>query len=129
MIQIQTDAAFRQKDEKASAGIVFIKNKKQHPYSTILDECADNHEAEFKALLFGLKTVQAELSKDEMLEIQSDSKLLVDALQKRYAKHYQDFVDAIFALLPNPDLTFFVWVKDANNRGPHDLANQALKKG
>ncbi|MBS9338305.1 ribonuclease HI family protein [Fructobacillus sp. M2-14] len=128
MIQIQTDAAFRKRDEKASAGIIFIKDKVQHPYATILDKCTDNHEAEFMALLFGLKTVQAELSKTEMLEIQSDSKLLVSSMQKRYAKHYQEYVDEILAMLPNPELTFFVWVKDSNNRGPHDLALRALKK-
>ncbi|MCK8616923.1 reverse transcriptase-like protein [Fructobacillus sp. M158] len=126
MIQIQTDAAFRQETKETSAGIVFVKDGQQQPIKGQLPNCQDNHEAEFKALIWGLQQVQSQLEKGQLIEIQSDSKLLIASLQKRYAKHYQEAVDAIFSLLPSPELTFFVWVKDGDNKGPHQLAWQVL---
>ncbi|MBS9334800.1 ribonuclease HI family protein [Fructobacillus sp. M1-13] len=126
MIQIQTDAAFRQATNEAAAGIVFIKDKVQKPLAGPLSPCQNNHEAEFKALLWGLQQINDQLDEKQVLEIQSDSKILVDALQKRYAKHFQELVDAILALIPNLELTFFVWVKDKDNKGPHQLAWQVL---
>ncbi|MBS9335879.1 ribonuclease HI family protein [Fructobacillus papyrifericola] len=128
MIQIQTDAAFRQDTKEAAAGIVFVKDKIQQALKGPLPPCQDNHQAEFLALIWGLKQVQEELKDGSLIEIQSDSKLLVSSLQKRYAKHYQEEVDAILDLLPNPELTFFVWVRDGQNKGPHQLAWQRLNQ-
>ncbi|CAK1239235.1 Ribonuclease HI (RnhA) [Fructobacillus fructosus] len=128
MIQIQTDAAYRPSSQETAAGIVFVKDRKQAQMSGQLKPCRDNHEAEFQALIWGLTQVQKELDAKQLIEIQSDSKILVSSLQKGYAKHFQEYVDQILALLPNPELTFFVWVKDADNKGPHQLAWQKLNK-
>lgn len=128
MIQIQTDAAYRPSSQETAAGIVFVKDRKQEQMSGRLEPCRDNHEAEFQALIWGLTQVQKELDAKQLVEIQSDSKILVSSLQKGYAKHFQEYVDQILALLPSPELTFFVWVKDAENKGSHQLAWQRLNK-
>lgn len=128
MIQIQTDAAFRQSTKEAAAGIVFVKNKEQMPLKGSLNNCQSNHEAEFQALIWGLKQLQAELNENEMIQIQSDSEILVNSLQKQYAKHYQKEVDEILRMLPDLDMVFFIWVPDSKNKGPHQLAWQVLNQ-
>ncbi|MFC4760646.1 ribonuclease HI family protein [Fructobacillus durionis] len=128
MIQIQTDAAFRQSTKESAAGIVFVKNKEQIPLKSSLKHCESNHEAEFQALIWGLKQVQAELNDNEIIQIQSDSEILVTSLQKQYAKHYQKEVDEILGLLPNLDMVFFIWIPDNKNKGPHQLAWQVLNQ-
>lgn len=128
MIQIQTDAAYHLNSHESAAGIVFVKDGKQQQFNGRLPDCQNNHEAEFQALLWGLKQVQQELAPSQLVEIQSDSKILISSLQKGYAKHYQELVNQILEYLPNQELTFFIWVKDGANKGPHQLAWQSLNK-
>ncbi|GAP00194.1 reverse transcriptase-like protein [Fructobacillus ficulneus] len=128
MIHLAIDAAFQHDTHQASAGLVLKQNGQQDQDKTILDTCIDNHQAEFLALIWALSNYQDQLKADGLLEVLSDSKILVASLQKGYAKNYQKEVDLILNLLPNPATTFFTWVPEKQNLGPHHLALQALKK-
>lgn len=127
-MRLAIDAAYQSDSHRASAGLVLVQNGQQRQEKTRLADCQSNHEAEFLALIWAIKLELDQLKTAPILEVVSDSKILVSSLQKQYAKHYQKEVDLIFALLPKPELTFFTWVPDRKNLGPHHLAMQALQE-
>ncbi|WP_207657363.1 ribonuclease HI family protein [Fructobacillus tropaeoli] len=127
VIRLAIDAAYQKDSHHASAGLVLVQDGQQYQKKVRLAGCEDNHKAEFLALLWAIKSELAILKTSQLVEIISDSKILVSSMQKGYAKHYQKEVDLILALLPNPDLTFYTWVSDRKNQGPHHLAMQALQ--
>ncbi|MDF7637087.1 reverse transcriptase-like protein [Leuconostocaceae bacterium ESL0958] len=129
MLTLAIDAAFQAPTGRTSAGYVAHEaGQPQAQKKTRLANAQDNHEAEFAALLWAIGDLQPRIARSPILKIQSDSKLLIDALEKNYAKHYQAAVDQIIQALPAQITIILSWVPEKDNRGPHQLALQALAK-
>lgn len=124
MLTLYVDAARDPQTGLSAAGAVLIQQKQQHQFKSPIFEASDNHVAEFHALIWALQQLP---DTSDILTIYSDSKLLVEALNKQYAKRYQPEVDTILALLAPHPLVFSQWLPEKDNLGAHHLALQALK--
>lgn len=124
MMTLYVDAARNVHNGQSAVGAVLIVNKHQQQLKNDLPQSADNHEAEFMGLIWGIK----QLPMVDNLQIYTDSKIVADAIQKKYAKHYQSYVDRIISLLSEFPLVLISWIPEKQNHGAHQLAMQALKK-
>lgn len=124
MMTLYVDAARNVHDGQSAVGAVLIINKQQQQLKKALPQSADNHEAEFMGLIWSIK----QLPMLDNLQIYTDSKIVADAIQKKYAKHYQSYVDQIMTLLTEYPLVLVNWIPEKQNQGAHQLAMQALKK-
>lgn len=125
MITLFVDAARNVTSGFSAAGAVILIEKKQYQIKSPIFKTNDNHQAEFMALSWALRHLP---SSDSIIKIYSDSKIMTDALEKKYAKHYQPFVDKLCLLLQSYNLVLIQWIPEKENRGAHNLALQALKK-
>lgn len=125
MITIYVDAARDIKTGQSAAGAVIVINKQQRQLKSLLPDTKDNQEAEFRALIWVLKMCA---TSTDMIQLYSDSQLLIDAINKNYAKHYQIYVDEISALLKSHALLLSQWLPEKENLGAHKLALQALQQ-
>ncbi|CDX64951.1 ribonuclease HI family protein [Leuconostoc citreum] len=127
MLTLYVDAAREPQSGISAGGAVLIHQKQQQQIKSNLFYTTDNHEAEFLALIWALKQVKvAETS--ETIRIFSDSKILIDSLDKKYAKHYQPLLEEIIQLLTPYSLVISQWLPEKENHGAHYMALQALKK-
>lgn len=124
MIKLFTDAATLGNPGPAGAGILIVANGQQDQTHLTLAPMS-NHEAEFVAAIAGFKRLQA-LGLQGLVSFASDSKLVIQSLDKRYAKHYQSQVDELLALIATFDQVIWQWVPERDNRGAHMLAQQGL---
>ncbi|MBZ5985065.1 ribonuclease HI family protein [Leuconostoc gelidum subsp. gasicomitatum] len=124
MIKIFVDAARNIQTGQSAAGAVIITNNKQRQLKTSLPDTQNNQEAEFLALIWALKTLD---STTDIIQLYSDSQILIDAIHKNYAKHYQIYVDEISTLVCLHKLFLSQWLPEKENLGAHNLALQALK--
>ncbi|MBQ0139724.1 MAG: reverse transcriptase-like protein [Kurthia sp.] len=86
----------------------------------------NNHEAEFVALIRGLE--EATRLKPSLISVRSDSKIVVSSIEKRYAKHYAEFVSQALELIDQIDLFFIKWIPDSQNSAADALARQAISQ-
>lgn len=124
MITIYIDAARDVITGQSAAGAVIIINKKQAQLKTHIVNTKDNHEAEFRATIWALQQLPPS---HDVIQLYSDSQILIDAMHKNYAKHYQKYVDEIMQLLSGFPLVMSQWLPEKENLGAHHLALQALK--
>jgi len=89
-IIIYTDGGSRGNPGKAAIGVVFCNEKGQmiKEYSDYLGDNLTNNDAEYNAVILGLKKFKAifgkELAKNSEVEIRSDSELMVKQLNGEY---------------------------------------------
>lgn len=89
-IIMYTDGGSRGNPGKAAIGVVFCNEKGQaiRNYSEYLGDKLTNNDAEYKAVILGLKKFKAlfgkELAKKTEIEIRSDSELMVKQLSGEY---------------------------------------------
>ena len=124
MITLYFDAARHVTSGLSAAGAVMIINKQQKQLKTRIRMTKDNHEAEFYGLIWALQQLP---NTTDMLQIYCDSQIVIDALHKNYAKHYQPLVDIIMSLLASHTIVLSQWIPEKSNLGAHNLALQALK--
>lgn len=125
MIKLYTDGAFNPSTKKAAVGILIVNNGQQLQLGQSLTS-NNNHSAEFAAATLGFqKLLENGLQKEPVL-FYCDSQLVIDSMEKRYAKHYQDQVDELLKLYDQFDLVVLEWVSDKQNHGAHELAWQHL---
>ena len=127
MIKLYTDAATKGNPGPSSAGILIINQQKQFQFQTNLPVLS-NHAAEFLAVQRGLEQIKALKLSANILQINVDSQIVYQSLEKNYAKHYQAYVDQINALLTPFELVLYQWIPEKQNQGAHHLAQQALNK-
>ncbi|WP_424349486.1 ribonuclease HI family protein [Latilactobacillus sp. 5-91] len=127
MIKLYTDAATLGNPGPSAAGILIVTAKQQYQFSVPLPP-VDNHVAEFMAVQLGLEKIATLALTESLLQINVDSKIVCQSLEKQYAKHYQQYVDQIIALEQPYSLVLHQWLPDRQNKGAHHLAQQALKK-
>lgn len=124
MLTLYIDAARDPQTGLSAAGAVLIHQKQQQQFKSAVFQSSDNHAAEFQSLIWVLQQLP---DSQDILTINSDSKILVEALQKQYAKHYQPFVDDILTLIQPYPFVLSQWRPEKDNLGAHNLALQALK--
>jgi ribonuclease HI len=124
MIKLNTDAATLGNPGPAGVGILIVANGQQDQTHLSLPVMS-NHEAEFAAAIAGFKRLQV-LNLQGFVSFASDSKLVIQSLDKRYAKHYQAQVDELLTLIDSFDQVIWQWVPERENRGAHMLAQQGL---
>lgn len=143
---IYTDGGSRGNPGPAALGVVICRPTGDHPkgdnekletikkYGQALGETTNN-EAEYQALIFGLKKLKQVFGKEKMkqaeLEVRMDSELIVSQLNHEY-KIEEPNLQKLFLQVWNLMLDFgrmkFVAIPRAQNREADRLVNEALDK-
>jgi ribonuclease HI len=132
-IIMYTDGGSRGNPGPSALGVVFLKNgQRLKNFSQYLGE-KTNNEAEYEALIFGLKKAKALLGKDKLkntaLEIRSDSELLVKQMNGQY-KIQEPRIQQLFLEAWNLKIDFkevkIVTIPRELNQEADKLVNEAL---
>lgn len=129
MVEVYIDGASAGNPGPSGAGVfINYKDGNVEHHSSFVGTLS-NHEAEFEALLWALT-----LCRERQIKIASfrtDSKLIEDAIEKRYVKNvlYQDYLQSALSIIDNDfDLFFIKWVPSKQNQQADQLARQAIQK-
>lgn len=125
MLKIYTDAATNQKNHTFAAGILIVKNQQQTQLKYDIS-ATDNHEAEFIAAIHSFNYLIENFPDEDLVFFYSDSKILIDSLEKQYSKSYSQTLADLLALQENFPIVINNWISDKENAGAHTLAIQAL---
>lgn len=125
IFKIYVDAATRGQNGPSSAGVLILTQQQQFQFKCSLPEM-NNHLAEFKAMAFALDCVANMAQADDTLMLNGDSKIVIDALSKGYAKHFMDELRHINTQLEPYANVIVNWIPEKQNHGAHQLAQQAL---
>ncbi|MCR6106853.1 reverse transcriptase-like protein [Salipaludibacillus agaradhaerens] len=128
MIEVYIDGASAGDPGLSGAG-VFIKGNGYLLRHAFPLPSMSNHEAEFHACLKGL-----EVCKEHdfpIISIRSDSKVVVDAIEKRYVKNilYRGLLADILKQMENEfDYAFIKWIPSKSNKEADQLARQGVRQ-
>nr|WP_100399082.1 reverse transcriptase-like protein [Bacillus sp. FJAT-44742] len=128
MIKLFIDGASAGNPGPAGAGVFVKKNDGEvERYSIPLGQ-ATNHEAEFYALIEGLKLCVA--NQWHVVSFSTDSKLVDESFEKRYTKksEYQDLLEEALQLSDQLDLCFVKWIPSTKNKAADQLSKEAVSK-
>lgn len=130
MIKIYTDAATKGNPGPSGIGFVLVGKDLYQQMVVPLEGYYSNHEAEFIALVKGLTYLVDHNMTTDMLQIFSDSKIVVSALEKNYVKNevFKPHLQQLKLLLKHFELYLIEWIPDSQNKGADNLARQALRK-
>lgn len=125
MIVVFIDGATSGNPGRSGAGIITISDGEKQEYSVALGVLS-NHEAEFYAVLEALKICEKAFP-DEILSFQSDSQLVVQAIEKQFVKNilYQPILQMILDKTTSFPYFFIKWIPTKQNRAD-ELAKQAI---
>lgn len=127
MLEVYIDGATLGENGKSAAGFV-AKNKRVciEGYTFIGEK--SNHEAEFHALFFALSSLKEDY-KNDILSIRSDSKIVVDTIEKAYTKNpaFLRYYEAIAELITHFPHVFIKWIPDKENKRADTLARTGLQ--
>lgn len=128
MIEVQIDGASSGNPGLSGAGIVIKSNGEVKEFSIPLGMMT-NHESEFIALLKALEICQQHFP-NNMLAIQSDSQLVVQAVEKNYVKRteYNEILSKIMELISTFPLFFIKWIPSKQNKQADRLARRAIQQ-
>lgn len=130
MIRIYTDAAVKGNPGPVGIGIVIVRNNEQTQLSIPLNDILDNHQAEFQAVIHGLKWLIQKKWTNELTFCYTDSQIVAQSIEKEYAKdiYFQNSVNEILSLMRNFSYISIEWIPESENKGADNLAKQALNK-
>lgn len=127
MIEVYIDGASAGDPGPSGAGI-FIKglNKGVERHSIPLGVMS-NHEAEYFSLIKALEICVE--GKYTMVSFRTDSLLVEQAVNKRYAKkkQFQHLLDESLRLIDRLDLFFIKWIPNSQNKQADELARKAIQ--
>ncbi|WP_420884342.1 ribonuclease HI family protein [Amphibacillus jilinensis] len=105
-----------------------IKNKDNCQQGYTYIGITTNHEAEFKALINALQYCHLHYP-DQILSIRSDSKLVVDAVERGYVKNkqFQPLLQKAQPLIDSFPHCFIKWIPDNQNKQADHLAKLAIQ--
>ncbi|MBO0476245.1 ribonuclease HI family protein [Vagococcus sp. DIV0080] len=129
MIKIFIDAATHQSKALSAGGMVLIKDNKQEQIHQPLS-ASTNNEAEFEMLVFALTHLRNQSLTNEIIFIYTDSKIVIESLQKKYAKdpRFSKHLATILELSSQFPTLFIEWIDEKDNKGADNLARQGLQK-
>ncbi|QBK25897.1 ribonuclease HI family protein [Ureibacillus thermophilus] len=89
----------------------------------------NNHVAEFIALIRGLE--EAKKLGTSFVSVRSDSKIVVNSVEKRYVKNevFKPYLETALKLVEEFELFFIKWIPEQQNKAADQLARQAIRKG
>lgn len=132
MIRINTDAAVNEKSKTAGIGIVVVSDNlyKQLAIPYPYEQNFNNHTLEFKAIILALKWLIDHNLIEEMVFIETDSKVVVQVVEKKHTKNdtYLPLLNEILSLQKNFPIVTIQWIPEKHNKGADNLAKQALMK-
>ncbi|EHO51096.1 ribonuclease HI family protein [Lentilactobacillus kisonensis] len=126
MYKVYSDAAVNQQNHRSAIGVLLVHDGKQMQFKNTIT-ATNNHEAEFIAAIEAFqKLIQLKADPAEIIFYHTDSKIVIDSLNKEYAKHFQPEVNQLLALQSKFATVINTWIPDHKNHGAHYLALQAL---
>lgn len=132
IIKMYTDGGSRNNPGPAAIGVYIPTFDKK--YGEYIGE-KTNNEAEYEALIFGLKKIKSligkEKSKKTKVECYLDSELVVNQLNHKYKlteKHIQDLFVKVWNLMLNFQNVTFCHIMREENKTADSLVNQALNE-
>ncbi|WP_207694940.1 cell wall enzyme EbsB [Enterococcus sp. DIV0212c] len=129
MLRIYVDAATKGNPGPSGGGIVIVGDSLHEQIHVPLGECS-NHEAEFKVFIKAIQLAIEKKLNDQTILIHSDSKIVVQTIEKRHAKNplFQPYLQIFQQLESNFPLLLVKWIPESQNKGADTLARQALQK-
>lgn len=127
MIKLYSDAATKGNPGPTGLGWLIVVNGQQFPGQSGIPT-ADNHQGEFAAATAAFTALTDQFGSDQVVLYYTDSRLVADAIGKGFAKHYQPELARLLALIDQFPTVVTRWVPEKDNRGAHNLANQALAR-
>ncbi|WP_304653372.1 ribonuclease HI family protein [uncultured Ligilactobacillus sp.] len=124
MVKLYTDAATNK--THSAAGILVIADQKQYQFKQKIT-ASNNHQAEFEAAIIGFEYLHRYFPSAQNVFFHSDSKIVIDSLDKRYSKSFAPELAKLLTLQEKFPLVIDQWIPDKQNTGAHNLALQALK--
>ncbi|NLY81006.1 MAG: ribonuclease HI family protein [Lysinibacillus sp.] len=127
MLEIYIDGASKGNPGPSGIGL-FIKGE---GHSIQIGEYigeSNNHIAEFIALIRGLE--EAKKLKTTFVSVRSDSKIVVNSVEKQFVKneHFKPYLEKALSLAKEFELFFIKWVPEDQNKAADVLARQAIHK-
>jgi ribonuclease HI len=127
LIEVYIDGASAGDPGMSGAG-VYVKtgDGKAHSYRFPLGTMS-NHEAEYHALIQGLKL--CENNNWKIVSFRTDSQAVERAVDKRFAKdkRYAHLLESALSYADQLDLFFIKWIPSKQNKMADELARQAIK--
>lgn len=129
MLRIYVDAATKGNPGPSGGGIVIVGEAIHEQQHVSLGECS-NHEAEFRVFIQALELLIEKKYTDQTIVIHSDSKVVVQTIEKDYSKNplFQPYLATYRQLEPHFSLLLIKWIPESQNKGADSLARQALQK-
>jgi ribonuclease HI len=128
MVDVYIDGASAGDPGPSGAGVFINFKNGQVEHHSISLNMMSNHEAEYEALIFALDLcIEKGIS---VVSFRTDSKLIDDAIEKRYVKNkkFQPYLEKAMAKIEQFDLFFMKWVPSNQNKQADALARQAIRK-
>lgn len=126
MLEVYIDGASAGNPGLSGIGI-YIKGEGQDVRISEAIDPTNNHSAEFQALIRGLE--EAVKLTDGMVSVRSDSKVVVQSMEKEFTKNeqYAPLLQQSLTLAKHFDFFFIKWIPDSSNRTADTLARQAIQ--
>ncbi len=114
MLRIYVDAATKGNPGESGGGIVYLTDQSRQQLHVPLG-IVSNHEAEFKVLIEALKQAIANEDNQQTVLLHSDSKIVVQTIEKNYAKNekYQPYLAEYQQLEKNFPLLLIKWLPES----------------
>jgi len=128
MIVVYTDGASQGNPGPSGAGI-FIQNGGETFTRSVPLPDMSNHEAEFHAVRHALWMCKKHFP-GEILSFRSDSKIVVESIEKRYSRNqiFIPILNEILKLMESFPYVFFKWIPNEKNHHADRLAREAIRK-
>lgn len=126
MIEVYTDGASRGNPGISGAGVYIKANGKIYEYAFPLGMLS-NHEAEFQAVIKALNICN-ELFPGEILSFRSDSKIVVDTIEKNFTRNetFHSLLKEIRQEASVFPYFFIKWIPEDRNNHADRLARKAI---
>lgn len=127
MVEVYIDGASAGNPGPSGAGIfINYKDGRVDHFAIPLDEMS-NHEAEYHALIEALKIcLEKEIT---AASFRTDSKLIDDAVEKRYVKKevYNTLLQEALQYIDQLDMFFMKWIPSNQNKNADELSRRAIR--
>ena len=126
MIVVYTDGAM-DGEGNCGVGVVVRREGDVEHYSIPIGKKNTNQEAEFEAVLRGLR-ICAEKHPRETLSFRTDARVVVDTIEKNFTRNnvFQPYVSSIQEYIRKFPLFFIKWIPENENKQADRLAKHAI---